>query len=183
MTLRRLFQILLIVSLHGTSLFSLNNPNNPIVLLDDVGNETVVWEFDTGTTREIQAAVFAGGTYFFATISDPTLYSFGLQYGSGVNTQGTAAWISTNPISGLSSLYAISRFLNGPPFWQASPTLISAATDNVFPDFQMQSNINFGNTIFTWRCVEAGVVKIKARSAGWPMDTSNMSAITTMSPP
>ena len=169
-----------------TLLLGTDNPNRPIVVIDDVGNGTAVWELDTGTTRVIQTAIqpAAGSPYVVipAPISDPTKYSFGLQYGTGANAQGTAAWISTDMGTGLSSLYAISRFLNGPSYWQPAPVLISAVTDNVLPDFQVKYNINFGNCIFTWRCVEGGQVKVKGRTAGWPMDVLNMSAITTLSP-
>lgn len=187
LTKKMIFSCALSIGLliNSVSLLAIN-PNNPVSRVTVNGFGVILWEEDIGTTRIIRGTFNNGaGSPFVGatTLSDVTKYSFSPKVLSAQNLQVVASWIQIDTGTGLRSLWATS--LVSQNTWLPAQ-MISGANDDVLPDYTLQLSEITGifptMCAFSWRCVEAGQVKIKLRKAAYPVTVANLQAPIQLSP-
>lgn len=158
--------IFLLILFFTGSLFAVN-PNNPVGDNSLFGNPVNAWEVDTGITREIHASINGAAS---TVLSDPTMYSFGPKIITSLQ-QATVAWISINKTTGQRFLYA--AFYS---FGWSFCGQISANTEDILPDIQLNEQPNFPAATIVYRAIDLNTnqVVIRSRSSvlfdcSWPV--------------
>ena len=122
----------------SSQLLAVGLPNNAKFAMDGQGNKVAVWELIEGSVTIIEAATCAASSSTWSTpqqISGRAPNSVNLNSVSpmlAINSTGqtVAVWSSTNPDTGINSLYASTIALQGLSTWSTA-TMVSDPTVSI----------------------------------------------------